>query len=90
MRPRIHRITRRDDSIPLGVETSGLRIFLLSGRGYADKIARRLTRRYGNYCGLGIAVYNAGKELACRVSLQTRDVSVMAQLLRALRAEIPE
>lgn len=67
----------------------GLRNFLLSGRGAVDAIARRLSRRYGNHAGLGISVYAGGKELASRVCLQTRDVSALARLLKAIRAQLP-
>jgi hypothetical protein len=79
---------RRGKSVPAGLPTRGLRRFLLSGRGSIETIARRLSLEYGSCAGFGISIYDAGKELACRVSLRT-NVSALAQLLRAIRAQVP-
>lgn len=62
---------------------------LPAGGAALDAVAALLARRHADRAGIGVAVYSAGKQVACLVSLQPPDVASVTRLLTLIRAEIP-
>jgi hypothetical protein len=71
------------------VRLLALRRFLLTGVGVVNEIAGELSRRFGHRAGVGISVFSAGQQLACRVSLGPPDAVAMARLVMLVRSELP-
>lgn len=66
-----------------------LRDWLLAGDGSIERLSADLAQRCAGLAGLGVAVYERGRQLACRVTLGAGEPDALIRLLRQLREELP-
>jgi hypothetical protein len=76
-------------SLP-GNVAAPLRRTVLGAEGAARPLAVELERSLPASRGLGIAVYVSGRQVACRVCVNTRDVDGLARTIETVRDEVRE